>query len=336
MNKKISPTLIGAFVMGALGLLVVALVAFGSGQLFRKTKNFVLYFDGSVNGLHIGAPVKFKGVEIGSVTNILLQMNQNMQVTKIPVIIEIDLKKMTSRGASGEVAEQQEAFQKAIHDRGLRGQLQTESLVTGVLYVALDFFPESPINLTQQPNGDNKYPEIPTVPTALEQAQDAVSQIIKKLEEIDFKGLIKSLSETVSGVDQLVNSPAVKSTLRQLDQTMPKIDAAVVSFNKLANNVDGTFTSLSDNLAQTSDATRQAMNQAENTLRQTDAALKAAEGAMTNIKDVIDPESPTFYEIGKSLREVSAAARALRLLGNYIERNPRALIFGKPENQEGK
>jgi paraquat-inducible protein B len=336
MNKKISPTLIGAFVMGALGLLVIAMIAFGSGQLFRKTKNFVLYFDGSVNGLHIGAPVKFKGVEIGSVKDILLQLNQDMQVSKIPVIIEIDLKKMTSRGASGAVAEQQEAFQTAVHDRGLRGQLRTESLVTGVLYVALDFFPETPIILVQQPNGNNKYPEIPTVPTALEQAQDAISQIIKKLEEIDFKGLIKSLSETVSGVDQLVNSPAVKSTLRQLDQTMPKIDAAVVSFNKLANDVDGKFSSLSDNLEQTSDATRQAMKQAESALKQTDTALKAAEGAMTNIKDVIDPESPTFYEIRKSLREVSAAARALRLLGNYIERNPRALIFGKPENQEGK
>jgi paraquat-inducible protein B len=78
------------------------------------------------------------------------------------------------------------------------------------------------------------------------------------------------------------------------------------------------------------------MKQAENTLKQTDAALKAAEGAMTNIKDVADPESPTLYEIRRSLREVSAAARTLRLLGNYIERNPRALIFGKPENQEGK
>jgi phospholipid/cholesterol/gamma-HCH transport system substrate-binding protein len=336
MNKKISPTLIGAFVMGAVALLVVALIAFGSGQLFRKTKNFVLYFDGSVNGLNIGAPVKFKGVEIGSVKNILLQISQDMQVSKIPVIIEIDLKKMTAKGASGAVAEQQEAFQKAIHDRGLRGQLRTESLVTGVLYVALDFFPDAPINLAQQPNGDYQYPEIPTVPTALEQAQDAVSRVIKKLEEIDFKGLIKSVSETITGVDQLVNSPAVKSSLRQLDQTMPKIDAAVMSLNKLAIDVDGKFASLSDNLGQTSDATRQAMKQAENTLKQTDAALKAAESAMTNIKDTVDPESPTFYEIRKSLREVSAAARALRLLGNYIERNPRALIFGKPENQEGK
>ena len=336
MNKKISPTLIGAFVIGAMILLVVAVIAFGSGQLFRKTKNFVIYFDGSVNGLHIGAPVKFKGVEIGSVKDILLQISQDMQVSKIPVIIEIDLKKLISKGASGAVAEQQESFQKAIHERGLRAQLRTESLLTGLLYVALDFFPGTPINLVQQPNGDYKYSEIPTIPTALEQAQDAVSRVVKKLEEIDFKALIKSVSETVSGVDQLVNSPAVKSTLRQLDQTMPKIDAAVMSITRLANDVDGKFAGLSDNLQQTSDATRQAMKQAENSLKQTDAALKEAEAAMTNLKDVVDPESPTLYEIRKSLREVSAAARAVRLLGNYIERNPRALIFGKPENQEGK
>ena len=338
MNKKVSPTAIGAFVVGAVALLVVAVIAFGSGQLFRKTREFVLYFEGSVNGLHIGAPVKFKGVEIGSVKNILLQLDQNMQVNRIPVIIEVDLKKITSRGASGAVAEQQEIFQRAIVERGLRGQLQTESLVTGVLYIALDFFPGTPINLVQKPGGDYQYPEIPTIPTTLEQAQDAVIRIIKKLEEIDFKELIKSVSETVGGVNQLVNSPALKSTLQKLDQTMPKIDETVVSINKLADDLNGKIASLSDNLQQTSDATRQAMRQAEATLKQTDAALKEAEKAMTSIKDVIDPESPTFYDLRKSLQEVSAAARSLRLLTNFIERNPRALIFGRPENEntEGK
>ena len=108
MNKKISPTLIGAFVVGALALMVIAIVAFGSGQFFRKTRQFVLYFEGSVNGLHVGAPIKFKGVEIGSVKNILLQLDSNTQVNEIPVIIEIDLKKMTSRGASTAVAEQED------------------------------------------------------------------------------------------------------------------------------------------------------------------------------------------------------------------------------------
>ena len=100
MNKKISPTLIGGFVVGALALLVIAVIAFGSGQLFRKTREFVLYFDSSVNGLRIGAPVKFRGVEIGSVKDIRFQLDEDTQVNKIPVIIEIDLEKLTSRGAT--------------------------------------------------------------------------------------------------------------------------------------------------------------------------------------------------------------------------------------------
>ena len=211
-----------------------------------------------------------------------------------------------------------------------------ESLVTGLLYVAIDLFPGTPINLVQQENADNKYWEIPTLPTSLEQAKDAVTRIINKLEEIDFKELIATLQATIKGVNRTLNSPEIESVLRSLARIMPKVDEAVMSITKLANDVDGKVTSLSDNLQQTSDATRQAMKQAENTLKQTDAALKEAEAAMTNIKDVIDPESPTLYDIRKSLREVSAAAGSLRLLGNYIEGNPRALIFGKPENQEGK
>jgi paraquat-inducible protein B len=304
--------------------------------LFRKTKEFVLYFEGSVNGLHIGAPVKFKGVEVGSVKNIALQLDINLPVNEIPVIIEIDLKKLTSRGASSAVAEQQENFQRAIVDRGLRGQLQTESFVTGVLYIALDFFPGTPINLVQQPNGDNKFPEIPTVPTPFEQAQDAITRIIDKLGEIDFKALAQSLTETVKGVNGLVNSPALKSTLQKIDQTVPKIDEALESFTRLANNLNNKVGGLSDNLAQTSDATRQAMQQADVALKQTDAALKEAQAAMINVREFMDPESPTFYDLRKSLQEVSAAARSLRLLTNFIERDPRALIFGRPENQEGK
>jgi paraquat-inducible protein B len=336
MNKKISPTLIGIFVVGAVALMVIAILVFGSGRLFRQSRNFVLYFDNSVNGLRVGAPVKLKGVEIGSVKDIRLALQKDANVIKIPVIVEVDLEKVTSRGANPVVAVNREALRESIVDRGLRGQLEMESLVTGLLYVAIDFFPGSPINLVQSPNEDYEYPEVPTLPTSLEQAKGAIERFLKKFEEIDFKELGASLQATIKGIDRTVNSPEIESVLRSLARVMPKVDEAVVSFNKLANDVDGKFISLSDNLEQTSDATRQAMKQAENTLKQTDAALKAAEGAMTNVKDVIDPESPTFYEIRKSLREVSAAARAVRLLGNYIERNPRALIFGKPENQEGK
>jgi paraquat-inducible protein B len=76
MNKKMSPAMIGAFVLGAVALIVIAILVFGSGRLFRQTRNFVLYFDTSVNGLRVGAPVKLKGVEIGSVKDIRIQVGQ--------------------------------------------------------------------------------------------------------------------------------------------------------------------------------------------------------------------------------------------------------------------
>ena len=336
MSQKTSPALIGAFVLGALGVLIVAVIAFGSGRFFKQSREFVLYFDNSVNGLRVGAPVKFKGVEIGSVKDIRLQIGEETQVNKIPVLIQIDLDKMISRGATGVVAADPEAFRRAIVERGLRGQLLMESLVTGLLYVGLDLFPDTPIRLVQQADVAYKYPEIPTTPTTLEVAQDAVTRIINKLEEIDFKGVTKSLTETVDGVNRLVNSPDLKASLSALHQTMPKVDEALLSIRKMTTTVDGSVATLSGNLEQTSDAAREAMLQAAIAIKQTDGALKAAEVVMINVNGVMDPESPTFYELRKSLREVSAAARTLRLLSSYIERNPRALIFGKPESTEGR
>jgi paraquat-inducible protein B len=336
VNKKISPTMIGAFVVGAVALVVVAIIVFGSGRLFRQSREFVLYFDGSVNGLRIGAPVKFKGVEIGSVRDIRLQLDKHIEVNKIPVIIEIDLEKLTSRGATSVLAEDREAFHQAIVARGLRGQLLMESLVTGLLYIALDFLPGTPINLVQTSGREYRYPEIPTVPNTLELAQDAVTQIINKLEDIDFKGLVASLSMTVDGISRIANAPELQAALKALEKTVPKIDGALVDIRKLANTMDGSVSRLTESLEQTSAATRHALQGAEQTLKQSDAALQEAAAAMANIRAVSDQDSSTFHEIRKSLREVSEAARSVRLLANYLDRNPAALIFGRPETREEK
>ncbi len=333
MNKRISPTLIGAFVVGALALIVITVIAFGSGQLFRQTKEFVLYFPGEVNGLRVAAPVKFRGVEIGSVKEILLQLEPDVKVQRIPVIIEVDLKKITSRGGSGAALKDPKAS-KALIDQGLRGQLRTESFVTGVLYVGLDFFPGTPGDFVQPPG--SKYEEIPTVPTAFEQAQDAATRIIAKLEEIDFKGLMNSTRAALDGINQLVSSPELKASLRGLEQSMPKLQEALIGVQQLTTTIDANVGTLSVNLQQTSDAARQTMLEASTAMKQTTTALKEAEATLTNIRSISDPDSAAFYEITRSLKEISAAARSLRLLSNYIERNPRALIFGKPETPEGQ
>src|SRR5437763_15020411 len=251
MSTKVSPTLIGAFVIGAVALIVIAILLVGSGRLCRQTRDFVLYFDNSVNGLRVGAPVKFKGVEVGTVKDIRLQLEKG-EVNKIPVIIEIDLEKLTLRGATPQIAVDREAFHKAVVD-GFRGQLEMESLVTGLLYVALDFFPGTPINFVQQDNVNNKYPEIPTLPISLEQAKGAVDRILNKLEEIDFKRLIDSLTKTSDEVGQLVsvNSPKVKSILQSMDQAMPQLRGAISDFRRLTTTVDHNVEIASGDLHQT-------------------------------------------------------------------------------------
>jgi phospholipid/cholesterol/gamma-HCH transport system substrate-binding protein len=334
MNKKISPAVIGAFVLGAVALIVIAILVFGSGRLFRQTRNFVLYFDNSVNGLRVGAPVKLKGVEIGSVKDIRLLVGQGTAADKIPVIIEIDLKKLTRRGAGTTAAVVPEAMQQAIVDRGIRGQLEMESLVTGLLYVALDFFPGTPINLVQTPGGDYDYPEIPTLPTTLEQAKGAVERILNKLDEIDFKELGANLQATLKGVNRTVNSPEIESTLRSLARVMPKVDEAVVNIRNLAGTMDDKVKILADDLQHTSGDARLALKQAGAALKQTEETMKRAEAAVINIETLSDLDSPVNYELVKGLRDVSTAARSLRSLTDYLERNPRALIFGKPESKE--
>jgi paraquat-inducible protein B len=325
MNKKVSPTLIGAFVLGGLALVTIAVLLIGSGRLFLQSRDFILYFDGSVNGLRVGAPVKFKGVEIGAVKSILLQMGSDMSVQRIPVIVRVDAEKITKRGGQGAALADPEVA-KALIDQGLRGTLQLESIVTGLLYVGLDFHPDTPANFVQ-PAQNGRYQEIPTIPSIFERAQDAAVRIVAKLEAIDFQELIDSLQKTSNGINSVMSSPELKGSLQALQKAMPKVEEAIITVRDVAKTVEGTFTDLSDDLKQTSNETRVAVKQVGET-------LKEAEEALAGVRGVIDPDSQTFYELQRSLREVTAAARSMRQLSNYLERNPRALLFGKPESKK--
>ena len=284
MNTKISPTLIGMFVIGGFVLIVLAVLVLGSGRFFRQTREFVLYFDSTVNGLHEGAAVKFRGVEIGSVKDIRLRLEQNMEAGRIPVVIEIDQEKIDKEGGTGNVFRDPKAFRAAI-EKGVRAQLRTESMVTGVLYIGVDLFPGTPVEYVQPPGG--KYTEIPTVPAAMAEIQESATEILAHLREIDFKGLTQSLTETIASAKQLIDSPALKASLQSLEQTMPKVDQAVVGFHKFTTDLDGTIGKLADNLEQTSTATRQAVEQMKVSLKQTETSIN-------NVQALTDPNSPTF------------------------------------------
>src|SRR5215470_2649650 len=204
MGSKANPTLIGAFVVGAIALGVIGLLVFGSGQLFKKTTRVVCFFTGDTMGLNIGAPVKFKGVEVGSVADIRIRISEQTaplsaedisQGIRIPVIIDIDNDKVLSEGARQSL--DRENLKLLIH-LGLRAQLVSQSMVTGLLLVQLDFHPDAPEVFILPP--DSKLVEIPTIPTSMQQIQSAAKEIIAKLDQIKFDQLVQSATEATDGV----------------------------------------------------------------------------------------------------------------------------------------
>jgi paraquat-inducible protein B len=311
MSRKASPTLIGAFVVGALALAVVGVLIFGSGRLFKKTYQFVLFFTGSVNGLNVGAPVKFKGVEVGSVKDIRLALANEPAGARIPVIIELDQEKIVSKGAQGHLGDP--AVLKKFIDDGLRGQLNAQSFVTGLLFVQLDFVPDTPALLVAPPGLE--IPEIPTIPTVLEKAQGAIADLVDKLQGIDLQALVKSFQNAADGVDRLVSSPGLKKTADDLGQVTASLQETLASFRALSDNLNAHTGDLATRAQQTTADLQVTLSQAKETLR--------------TIDGFVQPESPLAIRIVAALDEIAESARSIRVLADYLERNPSAIVRGK-------
>jgi paraquat-inducible protein B len=305
MGKKASPFTIGVFVVTAVALAVVGVTVFGSGRFFRRTETCVIYFKRSVNGLRVGAPVKVKGVEIGAVKRILLRLGSlalEPEDVRIPVIIEIDRDRMAKESEGGAPSM---TVEEAIA-LGLRAQLVSESLVTGLLYIELDFHPGTPATLVNDPSV--KYPEIPTLPTALERVEVQASEIITKLSETDFRGLVESLRQAVDSVKDLVASPKLHAAVDGLEGTEQSLNAAIADIRRLTGTVQGEIGPLGQRLNATADK---------------------AETALDGVRVLVEPGSPVTYQLGHTLEEVAAAARSVHTLADALERDPSMLVRGR-------
>jgi paraquat-inducible protein B len=324
MVKRLSPTAIGVFVIGSLAPIITALVVLGSGRLFTKQHRFVCFFQGSLNGLKVGAPVKVRGVQVGSVAQILLRLppsegmlKQEVSAVVLPVIIEIDESQLKSQGGTGMALRPGELDQ--LIKGGLRAQLATESILTGLLYVDLDFHPDTPVNLELEP-GTSRYPEIPTVPTNLQQVQETAMRALAKLDKIDFAMLIQSTTDAATAMKELLSSPDLKSAIASLKQTTANLDKTVVSVREVIDTLNTKVDPLLASLTKTSD-------QANRTLTQTSSAL-------AGLNMTFAPDSPLVYHLDTALEDLSAASNSIRDLTDYLQRNPSALVRGKylPEN----
>lgn len=324
MAKRVSSTGIGIFVVGGLALIITAMVLLSSGRLFRKEHKFVCFFKGSLNGLKVGAPVKVRGVQIGSVVQILLRLppsdgtlKQTALITSLPVMIDVDESQLKRQGGGGQAL--QPAELQTLINSGLRAQLSTESLLTGLLYVDLDLHPGTPLNLALVP-GTGKYPEIPTIPTDLEQVQETAMRALAKLDKVDFEALIKSITGAASSADRLLSSPDLKAAVFSLKETAVHLNEAVIEIKQQVAMFDDRTDPLIASMKKTSD--------------DADATVLQAKATMADLQGAITPDSALRYRLDTTLDNMSEASSAIRQLADYLNRNPSALVRGRyvPEN----
>ena len=221
-------------------------------------KRFLLYFDGTVRGLTPDAPVEFRGITLGKVVSVDLEFDAESEKFVIPVVIELEPERFGG-GTSGYAPEKRRQILEAMIADGLRAQLKTGNLLTGKLYVDLDFYPDAEKQVLREAKG---YEVLPTIPTSIEEITRSVNAVLERLKEFPFGRI---------GAD--------------MTQALTNLDKTIVQ----------------------------------------------ADGTLKTIENMVAKDSPMSQELQETLRELSDAARSLRVLADYLERHPEALLRGKEQ-----
>ena len=338
MSKEVNKAAIGGFVIGGIGLAVLAILVFGSGKFFQKKSMHVLFFEGSVKGLNVGSPVKFRGVDIGMVKNIQLSINPNDLEFFVPVYVEIFENRISILGDKRqEQFDDAEAVDTLVTEMGLRAQLQMQSLLTGQLFINYDFYPDTPI---KKVGLDKKVYEVPTIPTTLQVFTETVEKIINDLRQVNFQDIVENVSQTTKGLNELVNSKDMRESIANFNVALQDLQKLVQSTDELAENVNVRVGSVADSFESTMDDTRKLVHNIDSRvdpvaadIKETLAAVKSsfdeAEILLVEAQKMISENSKLRREIIFTLESMSDASRSVEELGNYLQRHPESLITGK-------
>ena len=307
MAKQASKMVIGGFLIIALFLLIAGLVVFGATKFFTQTHKFVLYFNESVKGLDVGSPVLFKGVAVGSVINIDVIADPIKLEADIPVIIQIESDHFKFR-KPGETLPPQKDMPLLI-EKGFRGVLTMQSLITGKLLIELDFYPGTPLILK---NIDKEYIEIPTIPSP-------TSKLAQALGKLDLEAVQEKLESALDGIGNLTNNPDLAASIGHLKETLR-------GARKLVNRVDRQVDPLAND-------TKKTVKDIGKLARDLDARVgelaPSLEKTLSAMRGVISDDAPLIVEMDNTLKAISAASRSFRQLADYLEQHPEALIRGK-------
>jgi len=338
--KKVSPAVVGAFVLGAFTLGILALLFFGGVNFFRHQQRFVVYFDESIQGLDLGSPVKLRGVAIGRVVDLHVRLDQGKNGSVVAVVCELE-RNMIRDDKGAEIDVSSPAKLQSLVDEGLRAQLDVVGLATGLLIVELDFYDPKQFPAQTQMR-DARYLVVPSVPSTISEFQASVIEILTKVKNVDFEGLsnnLKSLladaqsridsadlkgltaqwQKTGAAFEDLARSPEIKQTLANLNLTLSDLQKTLAELHTTIGNVDG-------QVATSSKEFQAALLRAQESLQQfntTAATLRRFIDAQQNLGD----------DTHRALTQIADAADSIQRLADFLDRNPSALLSGRKPPQ---
>lgn len=332
MSRKANPTLIGAFVLGALALAIVATLLLAGGSWFGERRQHVLYFEGAAQGLQVGAPVVFLGVKVGTVKQIQLGLDAQSRRFVVPVMIEVQPQVVRTRGGEN-VDLRDRATIRELVERGLRARLRLQSLLTGQLYVDLDFHPDKPAAFAAL---DPDLSEIPTIRTA-------VQELTTKLEGFPMDKFLADVAAISGAVNKLMSAQATQDLPQRLDSTLRHLQSLAARFDAqggpILNDVRGNLAEMQKALlaaqaalAKLDTAADRMAELAKPDSRMVAGMTQASEElakAAAAVRSLSEQESPTTQNLNAALKEIARAADALRLLAETLEQQPDAIWRGK-------
>ena len=329
MSKKSNPTLIGAFVVGAVVLLGAGVALFGGSELLAERNIYVAYFSENTKGLRVGSNVVVNGVRVGHVSNIALLVDSETFEFKTETTLEILADSyVLTRGdmTIGKGLIIPPSRGQAIDEAGLRATLDVESFVTGQLLVELVLRPDT--EAVRRGGIDAPYPEIPTIPSRSQEILGKVQTTIVKLgDAFDIELIGERVENILKGLDELSNSQDLRDSLAGLSSIINQQDTQELTATLRATldeirRAAGDASTLLQNADNKMDTLRPAIERLAGVLDEAQATLASARLAFQG-------ESAEIYQLGTTLHEVERAARALREFLDYLERNPEALLRGK-------
>ncbi|MEY3289595.1 MAG: hypothetical protein RLZZ419_1837 [Pseudomonadota bacterium] len=331
MSKPVNPYTIGVFLVGSLTFLIAAILIFGGGQILKQKTEFVIYFDGALNGLNIGAPVKLQGVQIGTVKEISLELDQKKSRIIKPVVIEINPEMvLDSSGypftAAPTLKERQQNAKQLI-DAGLKAQLQTQSLLTGLLYVEFNFYRGEPAKLTGLNYKD--LPELPSVPTTADQLRNTADEMLTKFRQLPIEDIVKDFAATLKEIRAIATSDDLKKNREVLAKTLIETEKLVANLNRnlvpLLANMSGTATDTRAMIQEFTSEMRPVLVASEKTLNTANSLLLESNHAVGSVESLTAPDAPLW----QSLNALRDAAQSTKDLTDYLERHPDSIIYGK-------